>query len=229
MLQALYQLRRSTTGFPVLPTEGTLVYQGLQKEFIDTGVENGVVYYYTLFVIRRYIGGSPDYVPYDTDASVSARPRGVVTARLPEIEYVPARGDFGIRTIDPMPHGRTLSVYGAYSGSSRRYSDIVSVGTGRVVQSPVRGTIRDVYNVSSLGSRVTKAVEIQVDSGLVIVISGIIVSVSKRSTVEVGQVIGRTVGGTVEFSAYKMPGGGFGKRSVRPRYFYLTIENRDGR
>lgn len=43
-------IRRSTTGQPASPLDGTLVYEGAGGLFIDTGLTNDVLYYYTLFV-----------------------------------------------------------------------------------------------------------------------------------------------------------------------------------
>jgi len=42
-------IRRSTTGFPATPAAGDLIYQGSNVSKEDTGLTNGVLYYYSVF------------------------------------------------------------------------------------------------------------------------------------------------------------------------------------
>jgi hypothetical protein len=43
------RIRRGTVTFPATPTSGTQVYDGAGTSFLDTGLTNGVTYYYTAF------------------------------------------------------------------------------------------------------------------------------------------------------------------------------------
>lgn len=219
MRQERYDLRRSRIDYPTEPTEGDLVYQGLDSNYQDLDVVNGVTYYYTIFVLRK----PGEYVPYDVQASDNARPRYVAPRQFIYSEYVPVRGDFGARTFNPLPGGRTTKAWG--QGSPRRQSDMVSVPANRVVQSPVRGVVRSV----EVYERNLKTIEVEMSSGLVVYLSGILANVARNDAVEAGQAIGRTVGGDVELGIYKLAGETTGRMTVRPRYFYLTVEKRDGR
>ena len=222
MLQETFELRRSTVAYPVLPTEGKLVYQGAALVFDDENVINGVTYYYTIFVVRRHVAGVPEYVPYEPQASAEARPRAVVVAPVKIVEYVPTRGEFGPKTVNPLPQGQTVAIW----GPGRRQSDLVRTTAGKPFQSPVRGSVRALRDVTDF-----KVIEIETASGIVLVLSGVrlLSSVVVGMAVEAGQAIGRTVDGVVEFEIYKLPVANFGRRTIRPRYFYLTVEERDGR
>lgn len=212
MLQERFELRRSLSSFPLAPEDGDLVYEGTDYEFVDEDVENGRRHYYTLFLLRRL----PDeYLDYDERASDSAKPRQVVVGSVVLGEYVPSRGEFGDKTTNPLPKGRIAS-----SWTQNRNSDLITVTSGQAVQSPVRGTIRGLES---------NAVELQVDSGLVLRFDGFLPLSGLSGIVEAGEVIGRTSASTIEFSIHKLPDETAGKRTVRPLYFYLTIENRDGR
>lgn len=221
MRQERFDLRRSLTAFPETPADGDLIYRGLNRYHIDLDVDNGITYHYTVFVLRK----PGEYVPYDARASDTGRPRLVKSAVIRGIEYVPVRGDFGAKTVNPMPYGTTTDIWGSLVGETRRQSDLVSVPLNRVVRAPVQGTVRDV--VDYVG--VSKTIEIEVASGIVVYLSGILVTVARGESVEAGQVVGRTVGGRVELGVYKLSTMTVGRRTVRPRYFYLTTENRDGR
>jgi hypothetical protein len=228
MLQELFQLRKTLDSSPVSPNEGDLIYEGTDRTFIDTDVENGTRYFYTVFVIRKFVSGVPEYVPYEEPASATAVPRAVETqAPLSLKEYVPARGEFGPSN-DPLPHGRIISVW----GEQRRQSTILSVSSGREVQAPVRGRVVEI--VDSAGTTVSqriKSVSIQTKNGILVQLSGFIPiqGISPGIEVTSGQVIGRTSFSNIEFAIFKMPTGTFGRRTIRPRYFYVTVENRDGR
>lgn len=47
---AYVQIQRSTTAFPAGPASGTTVFQGAGTSYLDTGLTNGVTYYYSIFV-----------------------------------------------------------------------------------------------------------------------------------------------------------------------------------
>lgn len=226
MLQTLYQLRRSHVTYPLTPEDGVLVYEGLAHAFLDTGVINDVTYYYTIFVVRRYVDGVPEYVPYAPEASASARPRQIVSAQVPTLEYVPTRGEFGTRTFNPLPQGQTVAIWGTMSDGRRRESDLIRTVAGKPVQSPARGFVRSITDAGNF-----QAIEIETKSGIVLVLSGVLLlsSVIAGASLEAGQGVGRTVDGLVEFEVYKLPITDFGRRTIRPRYFYLTVEERDGR
>jgi hypothetical protein len=146
-------------------------------------------------------------------------------------EYVPERGEFGA-TSDPIPNAEITSVWGSIVGSTRRQSDVLRAQTGRAIRSPARGVVRTVEEVAASSStQVLTAVEVETPRGLVLRLSAFIPlpSVIPGSTIEAGQILGRVSSEIIEFSVTKLPVGGFGKRSVRPLYFFTTVENRDGR
>lgn len=205
-----FELRRNTSAAPTLPTQGQIVYSGPNKSFVDYDVENGVTYFYTIFALHK----PGTYATYDEKASDDATPKALRAETHALIEYVPARGEFGPAT-NPVPHGRTTSVWG------RRQSDLITVDAQRPVLSPVRGRIK------TAGQRV----EVETKTGLVLSLDrfSVLPNLVSGTELEVGQVIGRTIGGYMEFAIFKKPGNGFGKRTVRPFYFYLTAEKRDGR
>jgi len=43
------RIQRSTSGYPTSPTSGTTVFNGSASSYLDTGLTNGVTYYYTVF------------------------------------------------------------------------------------------------------------------------------------------------------------------------------------
>jgi hypothetical protein len=232
MRQTLFELRRSLSTFPLTPDEGELVYSGLDRQFVDTDVVYGQTYFYTIFVVRKYVDGLPVYVAYEEQASDSARPRQITVATSRQVEYVPARGDFGIRTVNPLPNGQVIATWGQKTAEGARQSDLIRTVAGRPVQSPVRGTVGAVADsvIESSDTRL-KRVEISTQSGITLSLDGIVPwpDISPGSGVEAGQTLGRTSSGNVEFRIWKQPAGAFGRRAVRPRYFYLTTESRDGR
>ena len=229
MRQELYQLRRSLTAFPTTPGEGELIYEGLDKTFDDDDVEVGVTYYYTVFVIQKYESGVPLYVPYEEPASDGAKPRIIPEPVIPQIEYVPARGDFGVKTFNPVAHGKMTAVWGQRQGTSRRTSDLITVLGGRPVRAPASGTIRLLESVSGSSDTRLKTIEVETPTGIVLKISGFLPTPSLvvGQGLEAGQAMGRTVPADVEFEIYKLPVGSFGRRVVNTRNFYLTLEKRN--
>lgn len=214
-----FELRRSLAGYPTLPAEGELVYQGLSRSHNDIDVVNGEKYFYTLFAVRKIVALVPQYVPYDPLASAEAVPAAVVTSLEVEPEYIPLPGDFGPRTVQPVPHGRLISVWG--QNGSR--SDLMSCLPGREILSPVRGRVTET-------GRTTRGrfVVVSTDTGMAMRLEpvSVIDNLVSDLVIEPGQLIGRSTGEDVSFSVTKLPSAGFGRRTVRPSYFYLTVERR---
>lgn len=210
-----FELRRSTNGYPLTIVDGDLVYQGLSRSYNDLNVDNGTKYFYTLFTVRKI----PQYVPYDPLASADATPAAVIVTREVEPEYIPLPGDFGPRTAQPVPHGQLVSVWG--QGGSR--SDLMSCLPGREILSPVRG------RVTELG-RTARGIFVvmSTDAGMAMRLEpvSVIEELVSGQVIEPGQLIGRSTGVDVSFSVTKLPSAGFGRRTVRPSYFYLTVERR---
>jgi len=221
MLQELFQLRRSTQTPPTTPSEGELVYEGVDREFTDTDVEYGVTYHYTIFVIQSFASGIPQYLPYEEPASASAKIREIFVSVVTESEYVPVRGDFGDKTIQPVANSQTVGVWGRLD-TTRQTSEIMRVPPSVRVKSPVNGTVRD------LG---TDYIDIETrDTEIVIRLSDLIPMtslLSRGDELQAGQVIGQTSTTNMRLEIYKLPSGTFGKRTVRPKYFWATIEDRD--
>lgn len=213
----LFQLRRSTTTTPLVPGDGKLVYEGLDLAFDDVTVVNGTVYYYTLFVVHRYVNGVPEYVDYDPEASATAKPRAVIAATRLATEYVPGRGEFGTRTTLPVPGARLQKTWSLTSPV-----DEIRTVAGTLVRAPVNGQILGVRATS-----VSSTVDIEVpESGIVITLTNVLLlaGLVQNSRLVSGQVIGRTVSGTMSLSMAKMPG----RQTINPRHFYTSLESRDG-
>jgi len=227
----LFELRRSTTAFPVTPTEGDLVFSGTSQIFNDTDVVNGVTYFYTVFVIRKYVLGVPEYIPYETQASAQATPRLVVSEHPLEPEYVPARGEMGFVT-NPVPGGVTISAWGTIYGGVVRQEDVIAVRDGMPIFSPVTGVVIGIEDsdMAAPGSRLS-TIMIEGSSGIEYHIDGVLIAtdIVVGSRVGARQRIGSTIAGNIDFRITKLPTGGFGRRSIRPAYFYATIESREGR
>lgn len=226
----LFELRRSQLAFPTTPTEGDLVYSGLSQIFNDTNVVNDVTYFYTVFVIRKYVLGVPEYVPYELPASAQATPRLVVSAHPPEPEYVPARGEMG-RVANPVPGGVTTTVWGTLIGGVAKQEDVIAVREGGAVLSPVTGTVTSIEDsdMAAPGSRLS-TIKIVGPSNIEYHLDGVLVAtdITVGSRVGVRQRVGSTIAGSIDFRITKLPTGAFGRRSIRPAYFYATIEKREG-
>lgn len=72
-------IRRSVSGYPASPTEGTSVYQGNGETTTDTGLTNGVTYYYTAFSYDTSDNFSSGAVTQGTPQGITPPPPGVCT------------------------------------------------------------------------------------------------------------------------------------------------------
>lgn len=221
-----YELRRSTVSAPVAPDQGDLVYTGTSQVFTDTDVVNGTRYFYTVFAVRKLQLVVPVYVPYESPASADAMPRAIRVASSSLAEYVPQRGEFGATAL-PLSMASS-AVWGDLGQRGRVELDVIDVRTGATVHAPVSGVISEVAGVEGGLS----AVLVDSDTGgFRFRIAGIRLrsQMVTGARVRVGELIGRAAGVPVEFSIVKLPTGRYGQRTVRPAYFYLTLEARDGR
>jgi hypothetical protein len=231
MLQELFRLVRNLEAFPTSVDQGELVYEGLERQYLDVDVDNGIRYYYTVFVVRRFVDGVPDYVPYETRASATAVPRQVLAQTIKLAEYVPERGEFG-PSAHPVPHGTLNKTWGVLEDGVRRQSDTFRVRASREVQAPMRGTVTEVGELpSSSPVQRVSYVDVTNDRGMVVRVSGFfpLPDIVGGQTVVPGQVMGRTTSSEIEIAVFKKPVSTFGKRTVRPSKFFLAIETRDGR
>jgi len=219
-----FELRRSTESFPVNPDDGDLVYEGNDFSFLDVNVVNRTVYYYTVFVHRKTVIDQKVYIPYDPVASDSAMPRAIgLFAEKPK-EYIPFRGEFGNDLHRPV-RINTEVVYGQLTENT--YDIIGTSGSPQNVVSPVNGTVNDIiYNEDSGDS-----IEIDSDIGgfrfhIIGISSDQRITVGSR--VSGGVRIGSTTGKPITFRLDKRPSGTYPTRPVRPSYFYIEVERRDG-
>jgi len=214
-----FVLRKSTVSFPVSVTQGAEVYRGPLTRFADTAVVNGIRYFYSVFVLRKTVGGQDLYLEYSDKASDDAVPKRFQTTPGRIDEYIPAPGDFGVSPTMPWGHGVLVGVWGrAVSGGGRSEDDVWSLVADREVLSPCRGVVTE----ASSG-----AVGISTPSGLVIRISGqISTAVTLGASLLPGELIARASGGDVSIRIHKPAGGGYGLRLVRPSYLYLVTERR---
>lgn len=200
-------LKRSTSSFPLTPIEGQTVFQGGNQVFVDTDVENGTLYYYTIFLIRRLDGfGEPVYAPYGEESSARAKPIAVVVAEVSRTEYVPQRGELGIKS-NPLPGARV----------SEDLRDVINynVDIGSIVRAPVAGTLS--VDTLERGSRLS------VQRGDIVYRFSPVRLLAPVGPVEAGVLIGRAIGNSITVTVDKLPG-----RFIRPTYAVVPVEKRDG-
>lgn len=215
-----FVLRRSTAGPPTDPESGLLVYTGTEKKFIDTNVVDGQRYFYTVFVVRFLVSGVPQYVPYSPLASAGATTTLVRVAEPVIPEYVPVPQEFGITTM-PWDGGSISQVWGAEDPfGRRRQNDLWVLPRGRPIRAPVTGTITESGD---------KSMVIETSLGIRISISGQLApspATGIGTRVQTGDLLASAGGGAIEFSVFRLPSGRDGLRSIRPTYFYRTVERR---
>lgn len=219
---SLWQLRRSRYGVaPASPDDGELVYQGVDTSFVDSDVETGVVYAYSIFLIRR----DDVYAPYDVDVSsafASLRALAVTVPAAVGGEYVPLPGEIGA-TVNPVPAARLVATWGSDVGDgSRRTSDVVATGHGALVVAAFDGVVSAVDD--SAVTPLAKAVAVRNASGVVVTVDPVRAKVAVGDAVKRGRVIAATLGGQAQVSAHKETGGG--RVSMRPMYVYSSPESK---
>lgn len=220
-----FYLRRSTTAFPTAPDQGELVLTTLDYAFRDTNVETNVVYFYTVFVAfddppTRY----EDHLP---EASDSAKVSMITTAEAVIEEYVPKRGEFG-RAVSPPVAKRTSGVWGDLANRKRRDSDVIAVVAADAILAPVSGVVTAIEN--DVGDLKTVVIDSQV-GGFRFTVGPFkpLAGMTIGSRVTAAMVMGRAAHNNLHLAIVKLPTGRYGQRTVRPSYFYLTLEARDGR
>lgn len=220
-----YELRRGLLAAPTAPDQGDLVYSGTSQVFTDVDVTNNTRYFYTVFAIRKLQLGVPVYVPYEPAASADATPRAIRVAQSASNEYVPKRGEFGQAALPTA--AASTRVWGDLS-HGRQNLDVIAAPANAPVFAPVSGVISQV----TAGAAGLSALSMDSDVG------GFRFNLAKikvrsqmtvGTRVRAGELVGRAAGQPVEFSIVKLPTGRYGERTVRPAYFYLTLEARDGR
>lgn len=212
-----FDLRRSETAAPTQPTQGDLVYTGLNFMFSDIDVENGVRYFYTLFVVNEIVDGEDVYVAYDTVSSANAKPFTVTVGGSKIDEYVPVRGEFGAAAAPVVPSGS--QAWGDIGSGGRIENDRISVRFGDRVMAPIDGIVQQ---------RFANGVDIE-GQGFRFSLRGFTPKTLVGSKVAAGENIGTASDTVLVFSIFKLPQGRYGLRTVRPARFYLEIEARDGR
>lgn len=222
-----FELRRSTVSFPLTPSDGDLVYTGTETSFDDTDVVNHTRYYYTVFTRYEDSEDQPQYVTYSELSSDDAVPRLITVSQEKAEEYVPKRGEFGAVVSLPMP-ATSASVWGDILGRGREERDLVSAPLATPVFAPVSGVV----NVVAAGENNLNIVYIDSDVGGFRFVLGQfkpLATTVARKRVHAGEYLGNLGGQPLEFSIVKLPTGRYGQRTVRPAYFYLMLEARDGR
>lgn len=217
-------VRRSDVTPPTWVDEGDPFYQGTDLNALDTDVEYDVTYYYSVFVIRRYESGTPNYyTPYDSRASDSAK---LVTRILPTIrgvEYVPVAGELGT-VVDPFSGSRLVSGFGDGTGT-RSEGDLYDVPAGQAIRCPVTCTVSKVRNnaVNDLNS----SIELDTDK-FIFIVDGLVLAngVEEGAELVVGELLGRSTGQDVFFQIFRKATDTQGKRVVRPSRFFVRTEDR---
>lgn len=217
-----FELRRSIVSTPLTPDQGELIYSGTLRRFIDENVMDGIVYKYTIFLVYKIFEGEDFYVPYEPVASQSAAPRKITVARINVVEYRPSKDEFG--RVSTVVDVGSSSVWGDIQ-SGRRDSDVIKVRPGKPVRCPCDGVVSSVS-----GAEQSRVVVIDSDQGgFRYTVTGVnnskLISVGRK--MKAGDVMGQVANaGVVEFSIVKLAVGGYGQRTVRPTFFYLTVEKR---
>lgn len=208
VLKYEWRLRKGTSGFPTNPGEGFEVFSDpIAESFVDTDVENGKRYFYTIFLVRRLDDDNqPVYVPYDVAASDDAVPRLIVAPDPVETEYIPQRGELA-PLVDPLPGASVRSDTG------RELSYNVDIGS--IIRSPVNGVLTR-YDVAG-GHR------LDVQRGDLVFSFYPVRAVAPDGQVAQGGLIARAPSSGITVTISKLPG-----RYIKPTYALLSIEKRDG-
>lgn len=218
ILVTTFELWRSTTEAPAARGAGDseIIFSGLTRSAVDSDVEDGVTYFYTVFAVRA--GNA--VLPYGVEASASATAHGQAKGQVAPLEYVPRRGEFGGAARRPM----AFTVSAAWGdldqvqGTVRR-SDLLRGAVGTRVVAPIDG----------IASGVAGGVQVQ-GQGFRFVMTGtgpLLVAEGQR--VDAGTVLATLAARDLVFEIFKLPVGQFGARTVRPTAFYLQTNVRDGR
>lgn len=84
------RIMRRTGGYPTSPTDGTLVYDGLATTFLDTGLTNGVTYYYAAYTYDIHSNFSSGSLASTTPFSpIIPPPTPTTTPPIPPIPPIP--------------------------------------------------------------------------------------------------------------------------------------------
>ncbi len=84
------RIMRRTGGYPTSPTDGTLVYDGLATTFLDTGLTNGVTYYYAAYTYDIHNNFSSGSLASATPAGPPIiPPTPTTTPPIPPIPPIP--------------------------------------------------------------------------------------------------------------------------------------------
>lgn len=135
------RIQRSEQGYPASIADGTTVFEGLQSSFVDTGLTNGVPYFYTVFTFDSSNN-------YASGAQTSASPQAADTTPPAEVSQLdaasqqgpieltwqnPADADFAGVRIQRSEQGYPASIYDGitvYEGSAQTFTDTnVVIGT----------------------------------------------------------------------------------------------------
>jgi hypothetical protein len=202
-----WQLRRSLEGYPETVTDGQLVLESTSLEsYVDTDVVNKTCYFYTIFLIRRFVSGVPVYVPYEIDASAMARPDRVVAAVPSATEYIPQRGEMS-PIVNALPGARVF----ADAGRELTYS----VDIGSILRAPVTGVLSS--------DTIDRGVRVSVRRGDLIFNYSPVRLLAPAGQIEAGSLVARSVNASIVVTIDKVPG-----RYIRPTFAVLAREKRDG-
>ncbi len=130
-------------------------------------------------------------------------------------------------TAAPLTTGLTR-VWGQLSDTGPVSADSISGALGATVVAPISGV------VSAIELETTGAMTVSIDStqgGFRFTLTHLAPLVGNvvGTVVEAGRPLARLGDVSTDFSIVKLATGRYGQRTVRPAYFYLTQEQRDGR